>query len=54
MPAVTPLSAAQRLTVRAAADAFLDTLPNLNTVRAYATNARQDRAPARRAPSART
>ncbi|WP_246083241.1 hypothetical protein [Nonomuraea diastatica] len=36
MPAVTPLSAAQRLTVRAAADAFLDTLPNLNTVRAYA------------------
>lgn len=36
MPAVTPLSAAQRLTVRAAADAVLDILPNPNTVRAYA------------------
>ncbi|MEV1005040.1 site-specific integrase [Nonomuraea sp. NPDC050202] len=36
MPAVTPLSAAQRLTVRTAADAFLDTLPNPNTMRAYA------------------
>ncbi|MEU8403832.1 hypothetical protein AB0C28_52400 [Nonomuraea sp. NPDC048892] len=36
MPAVTSLSAAQRLTVRTAADAFLDTLPNPNTVRAYA------------------
>ncbi|MEV6154614.1 hypothetical protein AB0L53_30115 [Nonomuraea sp. NPDC052129] len=36
MPAVTPLPAAQHLTVRAAADAFLDTVPNPNTVRAYA------------------
>ncbi|WP_433411177.1 hypothetical protein ACQP1V_21860 [Microtetraspora malaysiensis] len=36
MPTVAHLSAAPGLTVRAAADAFLDTLPNPNTVRAYA------------------
>lgn len=36
MSAVTPLPTAHRLTVRVAADAIRDTLPNPNTVRAYA------------------
>ncbi|MEV4569923.1 site-specific integrase [Nonomuraea sp. NPDC049419] len=36
MPVVAQLPTGQRLTVRAAADAFLDTVANPNTVRAYA------------------
>ncbi|MGN9846828.1 hypothetical protein ACTMTI_52905 [Nonomuraea sp. H19] len=36
MPVVVQLPAGRYLTVRAAADAFLDTLPNPDTVRAYA------------------
>ncbi|MGN9847539.1 tyrosine-type recombinase/integrase [Nonomuraea sp. H19] len=36
MPVVVQLPAGRHLTVRAAADAFLDTLPNPDTVRAYA------------------
>ncbi|MEU6718045.1 site-specific integrase [Nonomuraea sp. NPDC046802] len=36
MSVVTPLPTGQGLTVRAAADAFLDTVANPNTVRAYA------------------
>ncbi|MGW0195898.1 hypothetical protein [Nonomuraea sp. NPDC003201] len=39
MPIVVQLPTGQELTARAAADGFLDALPNLNTVRAYAVGA---------------
>ncbi|GLX48747.1 hypothetical protein Shyhy01_16970 [Streptomyces hygroscopicus subsp. hygroscopicus] len=43
MPTVVQLPTRKALTVRAAADAFLDSLGNPNTVRSYQREARTDR-----------